>query len=125
LLYAIPFQLFRLSLASLKLESPIAAADSHSVTPTVKKKLKSNNSVAASTLRRELDPSSMSLTLASSIATSRNTLVPLTLGCSANAIELLVPTAPAINDAPDLKAHCFDFMSDLLLEHAASTVPLN
>jgi hypothetical protein len=41
------------------------------------------------------DPSSMSLTLASSVATSRNTLVPLTLGCSANAIELLVLTAPA------------------------------
>jgi hypothetical protein len=32
---AIPFRLFRLLLASLKLESPIAAADSHSVTPTV------------------------------------------------------------------------------------------
>jgi hypothetical protein len=60
----------------------------------------------------------MSLTLASPVATSRNTLVPLTLGRSANAIELLVPTAPAIHDAPDLKARCFDFMSDLLLEHA-------
>jgi hypothetical protein len=42
----------------------------------------------------------------------------LTLGHSANAIALLVPTAPAVHDAPDLKAHCFNFMSDLLLEHA-------
>jgi hypothetical protein len=64
------------------------------------------------------DPSSMSLTLASSVDTSRNTLVPLTLSRSANAIELLVPTAPAVHDAPDLKARCFNFMSDLLLEHA-------
>ena len=60
----------------------------------------------------------MSLTLASSVAASHNTLVPLTLGRSANAIELLVPTAPAVHDAPDLKARCFNFMSDLLLEHA-------
>ena len=65
------------------------------------------------------DPTSMSLSLASSVAASRNTLVPLTLGRSANAIELLVPAAPAVHDAPDLKARCFDFMSDLLLEHAA------
>jgi hypothetical protein len=65
------------------------------------------------------DPSSMSLTLASSVAANRNTLVPLTLGGrSANAIELLAPTAPAVHDAPDFKARCFDFMSDLLLEHA-------
>jgi hypothetical protein len=35
LLYAVPFRLSQLLLASLKLESPIAAADSHSVTPTV------------------------------------------------------------------------------------------
>ena len=60
----------------------------------------------------------MSLTLSSSVAASRNTIVPLTLGRSANAIELLVPTAPAVHNAPDLKARCFDFMSDLLLEHA-------
>jgi hypothetical protein len=65
------------------------------------------------------DLSSMSLPLASSVAASRNTLVPLTLGRSANAIELLVPTAPAVHDAPNFKARCFDFMSDLLLEHAA------
>jgi hypothetical protein len=64
------------------------------------------------------DLSSMSLPLASSVAASRNTLVSLTLARSANAIELLVPTAPAMYDAPDLKARCFDFMSDLLLEHA-------
>ena len=37
---------------------------------------------------------SMSATLASSVAASRNTLVPLTPGRSANAIELLVPIAP-------------------------------
>ena len=64
------------------------------------------------------DLSRMSLPLASSIAASRNTLVPLTLGRSTNAIELLVPTAPAGHNAPDLKARCFAFMSDLLLEHA-------
>ena len=33
--YAIPFRLFRLLLASLKLESLIVAADSHSVTPVI------------------------------------------------------------------------------------------
>jgi hypothetical protein len=33
------------------------------------------------------------------------------------AIELLVPPAPPIQSAPDLKARCFDFLSDLLLQH--------
>ena len=60
----------------------------------------------------------MSATLASSVAARRNTLVPLTLGRSANAIELLVPIAPAVHDATDLKARAFDFLSDLLCQHA-------
>ena len=45
-------------------------------------------------------------------------LVPLTLGCSANDIELLVPIAPAVHAATGLKAHGFDFLSDLLCHHA-------
>ena len=61
---------------------------------------------------------SMSATLASSVAARHNALVPLTLGCSANAIELLVPIAPAVHDATDLKARAFDFLSDLLCQHA-------
>ena len=62
---------------------------------------------------------SMSATLASSVVARRNALVPLTLvGRSANAIELLVPIAPAVHDATDLKACAFDFLSDLLCQHA-------
>ena len=62
---------------------------------------------------------SMSATLASSVAARRNTLVPLTLGRSADAIELLVPIAPAVHDATDLKARrAFYFLSDLLCQHA-------
>jgi hypothetical protein len=62
---------------------------------------------------------SMSATLPSSVAAHRNTLVPLTLGRSANAIELLVPIAPAVHNATDLKAPAaFDFLSDLLCQHA-------
>jgi hypothetical protein len=46
------------------------------------------------------------------------TFVTLTLGRSANAIDLFVPTAPAVHAAADLKARCFDFLADLLLEHS-------
>jgi hypothetical protein len=60
----------------------------------------------------------MSATLASSVATRCNTLVPLTLGCSANAIELLIPLAPAVHNATDLKARAFDFLLNLLCQHA-------
>jgi hypothetical protein len=60
---------------------------------------------------------SMSATLASCVAARRNALVPLTLGRSANAIELLVPIAPAVHDATDLKARTFDFLSDLFCQH--------
>ena len=93
LLYAVPF---RLLLASLKLELLIATADSHSVIPVSYQRYMAQSYTRDSNSQRiPPDPSSMSLTLASSVATSRNTLVPLTLGCSANAIELLVLTAPA------------------------------
>jgi hypothetical protein len=61
---------------------------------------------------------SMSATLASSVAARCNALFPLTLGRSANAIELLVPIAPAVHNATDLKARAFDFLSDPLCQHA-------
>jgi hypothetical protein len=55
----------------------------------------------------------MSTTPASSTA-----FTTLTLRRSSNAIELLVPVAPAVHAATDLKARCFDYLSDLLLEHS-------
>jgi hypothetical protein len=42
----------------------------------------------------------------------------LTLGRSVNAIKLFVPPAPAVHAAADLKARCFDFLANLLLEHS-------
>lgn len=45
-------------------------------------------------------------------------LTSLVLGCSANAIELLVSPAPAIQAATDLKARSFDILADLLVEHS-------
>lgn len=54
----------------------------------------------------------------SAAPTSSAAFVCLTLGRSANAIDLLVPVAPPVHAAPDLKARCFDFLSDLLLEHS-------
>jgi hypothetical protein len=47
-----------------------------------------------------------------------NTFIPLTLGCSANAIKLLVPVAPLVTAPSDLKARCYDYLSDSLLEYA-------
>jgi hypothetical protein len=44
--------------------------------------------------------------------------ITLVLGRSANAIELLVPPAAPVHAATDLKARCFDFLADLLLEHS-------
>jgi hypothetical protein len=44
--------------------------------------------------------------------------VPLTLGCAANAIDLLVPAAPPITTPTDMKACCFDYLSNSLLEYA-------
>jgi hypothetical protein len=55
----------------------------------------------------------MSTTTASSAA-----FVSLTLGRSANAIELSVPPAPAVSAAGDLKARSFDFLADLLTSHS-------
>ena len=51
--------------------------------------------------------------------TSSTAFVALTLGRSANAIELSVPPAPAVSAAGDLKARSFDFLSDLLVSHSA------
>jgi hypothetical protein len=57
----------------------------------------------------------MSSTPTSSAATAFTRLV---LGRSSNAIELLVPPAPPVHAATDLKARCFDFLADLLFEHS-------
>ena len=51
--------------------------------------------------------------------TSSTAFAALTLGRSANAIELSVPPAPAAHAASDLKARSFDFLADLLVPHAA------
>jgi hypothetical protein len=42
----------------------------------------------------------------------------LVLGRSANAIELLVPPAPVVHATTNLKARCFDFLADSLIEHS-------
>jgi hypothetical protein len=44
--------------------------------------------------------------------------VPLTLGRASNAIDLLVPSAPPVTAPTDMKARCFDYLSDSLLEYA-------
>jgi hypothetical protein len=51
-------------------------------------------------------------------ASSSTAFTSIVLGRSSNAIELLVPPAPAVHDATDLKARCFDCLADLLVEHA-------
>jgi hypothetical protein len=52
-------------------------------------------------------------------ASSITAFVTLTLGRSANAIELSVPPAPPVHAAGDLKARSFDFLADLLAPHSA------
>jgi hypothetical protein len=47
--------------------------------------------------------------------TSSTAFVALTLGRSADAIELSVPPAPAAHAARDLKARSFDFLADFCL----------
>ena len=51
----------------------------------------------------------------SAVNAAGTAFVTLSLGRSANAIDLLVPTAPAVHEAADLKARCFDYLSDLPL----------
>jgi hypothetical protein len=54
------------------------------------------------------------------IAAANPTLfIPLTLGHTANTIDLLVLTAPPITASADMKARCFDFLADSLLKYAA------
>jgi hypothetical protein len=55
----------------------------------------------------------------SATTSSSTAFVSLTLGRSANAIELSVPPAPAVSAAGDLKARSFDFLADLLVSHSA------
>ncbi len=55
----------------------------------------------------------------STTTSSSTAFVALTLGRSANAIELSVPPAPAVSAAGDLKARSFDFLADLLVSHSA------
>ncbi len=69
--------------------------------------------LSSSTLSMSAPPTS-----SASVASSAPAFIPLTLGRSANAIDLLVPPAPAVHAASDLKARCFDFLSDLLVEHS-------
>jgi hypothetical protein len=54
----------------------------------------------------------------SSTPASSDAFVCLTLGRSTNVTDLLLPPAPPIQSAPDLKARCFDFLLDLLLQHS-------
>jgi hypothetical protein len=58
-------------------------------------------------------------TTMSAPTSSTTAFTSLVLGRSANAIELLVPPAPAVHDATDLKARCFHFLADLLIEHSS------
>jgi hypothetical protein len=62
---------------------------------------------------------SSALTMSAPSTSSPTAFTSLVLGRSANAIELLVPPAPAVHAATDLKARCFDFLTDLLVEHSA------
>jgi hypothetical protein len=59
----------------------------------------------------------MSSTPASLFAVS---FTSLSLGRASDAIALLVPPAPAVNAASNLKARSFDFLADLLIQHAAN-----
>jgi hypothetical protein len=64
--------------------------------------------------------SSTCATMSAPTSSSSAAFVALTLGCSANAIEILVPPAPPVHAADDLKARTsFDFLADLLAPHAA------
>ena len=57
-------------------------------------------------------------TMSSTPASSPTAFTSLVLGRSVNAIELLVPPAPAVHVTTDLKARCFDFLANLLIEHS-------
>jgi hypothetical protein len=69
------------------------------------------------------NPSTFTFTMSTSTAAftllaDQNRLVPLSVGRSSNVIELLVPPAPPIGAPVELKARCFDFLSDLLVSHS-------
>jgi hypothetical protein len=53
------------------------------------------------------------------MSASSNAFVCVALGPLTNAINLLVPVALPVQAALDLKAGCYDFFSNLLLEHAS------
>ena len=66
---------------------------------------------------------SMSATLASSVAACRNALVPLTLGRSANTIELLVPIAPVVHGATAIQEARLEILT-LCLELRPLVLPI-
>jgi hypothetical protein len=57
---------------------------------------------------------------ASSFSTPNHEFLTLSVGRSGNAIDLVVPSAPAVHCAAALKASAFDYASDLLLSHLQS-----
>jgi hypothetical protein len=56
--------------------------------------------------------------MSTSAISDPNRLVPLSVGRASNAIELLVPPAPPIDAAIDVKARCFDFLADVLINNS-------
>jgi hypothetical protein len=60
----------------------------------------------------------MSTTTSSTRATA--VFANILLGRLANAMDLLVPPAVAVQEVPDLKACCFDYLADLLLGHVGT-----
>ena len=63
-------------------------------------------------------PATMSTPLASP-ANPLNSFVHITLGRYSTSIDLLVHAAPPIHASTDLKARCFDYLADTLIEHSS------
>ena len=57
--------------------------------------------------------------MSSNLSASSDGFVFFTIGHLANAIDLIVLVDPPVQAAPDLKACCYDFFSELLVEHAS------
>ena len=63
-------------------------------------------------------PATMSTPLASP-ADPSNSFVHITLGRYSTSLDLLVPAAPPVQASADLKARCFDYLADTLIEHSS------